>query len=279
MNGIVEDFKCLVYEQYQFKIVTKPQISKTKRMKKVKFLLSLSLIIFLMGNVHGQKKVALTTFYVSKHIGFDELGGNAALAASIASLSENPDFNLQPVLDNFYTTFTKDYAPQFPFELLPENEVIGNDKYKAYEGRYNESKDVDRSKLFQRYLTAEGYKPLQESIVKGEKSNQMQMVEMFKETADGVMFVSMGYDFVKKPVPFTAGVRAYVRIKVWNKEGKKVFSINEYGTSKESVAIVGGIPVMKTEKLLPLCESASEKLVADLNKKLKKKAAKAAKKL
>ena len=41
-----------------------------------------------------------------------------------------------------------------------------------------EDKDADRSKLFQRYLTPEGYKPLVESLTKGEKSNQMQMVKM-----------------------------------------------------------------------------------------------------
>ena len=241
-------------------------------------------ILFAVITVFGlqlfaQKKVALTSFWVSKHIGFEQLGGNAAMIASIASLAEDPNFNLQPVLDNFYNTFTNEYAKQFPFELLPENEVLENENYKNYEGRFNESKDEDRSKLFQRYLTPKTYKPLQESLIKGEKSNQMQMVEMFKETADGVMFVSMGYDFVKKPAPFTAGIRAFVRIKIWNKDGKRVFSINEYGTSKKTVAIVGGIPIMKPEKLLPLCESASEKLVADLNKKLKKVAAKSAKKL
>ena len=97
--------------------------------------------------------------------------------------------------------------------------------------------------------------------------------------ADGVMFVSMGYEFIKKTVPFTAGVRAFVRIKLWNKEGKKVFAINEYGISKKSVGIVGGIPLMKPEKLLPLCESASEKLVSDLSKKIGKVSKKAAKKL
>ena len=106
----------------------------------------------------------------------------------------------------------------------------------------------------------------------------MQMLKMFSD-ADGVMFVSMGYDFIKKPVPFTAGVRAFVRIKLWNKEGKKVFSINEFGTSKKSVGIVGGIPLMKPDKLLPLCESASEKLVKDLSKKISKVSKKAAKKL
>lgn len=244
-----------------------------------RFLLALLFVVSLPMTMMAQKKVALTTFWVSKHIGFSELGNGAGLAASIASLSEDPNFNLQPVLDNFYNTFMNEYAKQFPFEFLPEAEVLEKPEYMAYEGRFNEDKDVDRHKLFQRYLTPKTYKPLQESLFKGENSNQMQMVNMFSETADGIMFVSMGYDFVKKPAPFTAGIRAYVRIKIWNKEGKRVFTINEYGTSKQSVGIVGGIPIMKVEKLLPLCESASDKLVRDLNKKLGKIARKSAKKL
>jgi len=227
----------------------------------------------------GDKKVALTSFWVSKHIGFEELGGGAGLAAAIASLAEDPNFNLQPVLDNFYNTFMTDYAEQFPFDFLSEDEVLGKPEYQAYEGRFNESDDADRNLLMQQYLTPKTYKPLQESLIKGEKSNQMQMVNMFKENADGIMFVSMGYDFVKKPMPFTAGVRAYIRIKIWNKEGKRVLTINEYGTSKKTVAIVAGIPVMKPEQLLPLCESASEKLVSDLNKRLGKIAKKVSKKL
>lgn len=250
-------------------------------MKKTNVLCLIALFIGALSfNSYAQdKKVALTTFWVSKHIGFEELGGSAALVASISSLSEDPNFNLQPVLDNFYTAFTEEYAKQFPFELLPESEVIGKEEYKNFEGRFNEGNDADRNKLFQRFLTPEGYTPLQESLFKGEKSNQMEMVNMFKETADGVMFVSMGYDFVKKPAPFTAGIRAYVRIKIWNSEGKKVLTINEYGTSKKSVAIVAGIPIMSPEKLLPLCESASEKLVKDLSKKIGKVSKKCAKKL
>jgi hypothetical protein len=246
-------------------------------MKKIIFLFFACSFVMNLSVV-AQKKVALTTFWVSKHIGFQELGGNVGLAAAIASLCDDPNFNLQPVLDNFYKTFTEEYAKAFPFEIINEDDVIKKEEYIAYKGRFNESKDADRNKLFQRYLTPEGYKPLVESLFKGEKSNQMQMVKMFDD-ADGVMFVSMGYDFVKKAVPFTAGVRAFVRIKLWNKEGKKVFKINEFGTSKKSVPIVAGIPIMKPEKLLPLCESASEKLVQDLSKRLKKVAKKSAKKL
>jgi len=252
--------------------------TKTMRLSKL-FLLLMIFAISPFSFAGSKKKVALTTFWVSKHIGFEDLGGNAALAASIASLMEDPNFNLQPVLDDFYKTFTEEYAEQFPFELLSESEVLEHEAYQNYEGRFNEDEDVDRNKFFQRFLTPKTYKPLQESLFKGEKSNQMQMVEMFKDKADGVMFVSMGYDFVKKPAPFTAGVRAFVRIKIWNNEGKRVLSINEYGTSKKSVAIVGGIPIMDPDKLLPLCTSASEKLVKDLNKKIKKMTAKCAKKL
>ena len=243
-------------------------------------LLFLSLIILgITTPTFGQKKVAVTTFWVDKHIGFDKLDENAGGAAALASLLEDPRFNLQPVLDNFYNTFTKDYAKQFPFELMDEKDVIDTESYQNYETRWGEGNDKDRSLLFQRYLSVEGYKPMMESLInKGEKSNTMQMLNMFPE-ADGVMFVSMGYDFVKKAVPFTAGVQAYIKIKLWNREGKRVFVINELGTSKKSVGIVGGIPLMKAEKLLPLCESASEKLVADLSKKVKKISKKAAKKL
>lgn len=249
-------------------------------MKAIKLLV---LVAFLVPSTAGlfaqEKKVALTTFYVNKHIGFSEVGGGAGAVAAISSLMEDPNFNLQPVLDNFYKTFQEDFVPQFPFVLLPEEEVLQNPAYLAYEGRFNEEEDADRNIFLQLFLTAEGYKPLQESLFNNEKSNQMQMVEMYKETADGVMFVSMNYEFVKKMVPFTAGVRAYVRIKIWNKEGKKVVTIVEGATSDKSVAMVGGIPVMDPAKLLPMCEDASAELLEDLQKRLKKITKKAAKKL
>ena len=124
---------------------------------------------------------------------------------------------------------------QFPFELMKEEDVIKTEAYQNYETRWGEGNDKDRNKLFQRYLTPEGYKPMMESLRnKGENSNTMQMIKMFPD-ADGIMFVTMGYEFVKKPVPFTAGVQAYIKIKLWNKEAKRVFVIHEFGTSKKSV--------------------------------------------
>ena len=97
--------------------------------------------------------MAVTTFWVDKHIGLNNLRKFCWIAAAIASLLEDPRFNLQPVLDNFYNTFTKDYANQFPFELMDEKDVIETEAYQNYETRWGEGNDKDRSLLFQRYLT------------------------------------------------------------------------------------------------------------------------------
>ena len=92
-------------------------------MKKIT-LIMIVLSFGLNSRINSQKKVALTSFWVSKHIGFEQIGGNASLVAAIASLSEDPNFNLQPVLDNFYKTFTEDYSENFPFELMSEKGLI-----------------------------------------------------------------------------------------------------------------------------------------------------------
>ena len=237
-----------------------------------------AIALFLGTSVFAQKKVAVVTFYADKHIDFQALGGGAGLVAAIGSLSEDENFNLQPVLDNFHETFFKEYASQFPFELMAEEDVINNADYKAYDSRHGESNDEDRNKFLQRYLTYEGYKPMADNVLLKKNSNELAMLDIFKDV-DGVMFVNLEYAFVKKTVPFTAGIQAYVSVRLYNKEGKKVFKIRKAANSKKSVGIVAGIPIMSPDKLLPLCENATAEVIEDLNKKLKKIAAKSAKKL
>ena len=190
------------------------------------------LSIFVVSQVQAQKKkVAVVTFYVNKHIDFNSLGGGAALAGGIASLSEDPKFDLTSVLNNFHDVFFNEYAKVFPFDLLPESVVLSNDEYAEYVSNWGETKDEDRN------------------------------------------------GFVRKSMGLAAGIQAFVRMKIWNSEGEKVFKINELATSKKSVPMVAGVPVMKVDKLLPLCESASEELIEDLGKRIKKIASKSAKKL
>ena len=75
------------------------------------------------------------------------------------------------------------------------------------------------------------------------------------------------------------GVRTYINIDLFNKDAKKVFKLDEYATSKKSVALVSGAPVMNYDKLMPMCKNATEELLDDLNKKIPKIAKKVDKKL
>ena len=59
-------------------------------------------------------------------------------------------------------------------------------------------------------------------------------------------------------------------IDLFNKEAKKVFKMEEYATSKKSVPLINGVPIMTSEKVLPLCENATERLLEDLKKELPK---------
>ncbi|MFT5955964.1 MAG: hypothetical protein ACI8QD_002826 [Cyclobacteriaceae bacterium] len=74
-------------------------------------------------------------------------------------------------------------------------------------------------------------------------------------------------------------VRAFFNMVAYDNDGKKIFSIIEYGTSKNSVPSVLGVPVLKLEKIMPMCQSASDKLMADLQKDLGKIVKKTAKKM
>src|SRR5690606_4020656 len=99
------------------------------------------------------------TIYADKYIDFSQLNGTAALVASIGKLSEDPNFNLQPIVNNFHDLFFETLVKGFPFEFLPENDVLNNPAYQAYESKGQETSDAERSKLFQRYTTYPGYKP------------------------------------------------------------------------------------------------------------------------
>jgi hypothetical protein len=249
-----------------------------------KALLFLSLLVIASTSVFAQKKkVAVVTFYVDKNINFSGLNENAALAGAVASLAEDPNFDLNSALNQFHDAFFGELAKSMPFELIDEGIVINNEAYKSYDNIGTDAADEDK-KLFQHYIAYEGYKPLIEvAKVSNDKYRaELQMLEIFGDEVDGVMFVRLDYSFIQKLAvggTGTAGIAAWTRIKLWNKDGDKVFAKNEQGTSKKSVPIAGGIPVMKPAKIQDLCESATEKLISDLKKKLPKTVKKIDKKL
>jgi hypothetical protein len=225
--------------------------------------------------VFGQdKKVAVVTFGVNRYVGTRDLANGASIAAGIASLAKNPNFKLEGVLDNFYSVFFNEYAQSFPFKLLPETQVLENEQYKNY-------KTVDTTSYSYKFqLLKKGYNNLAVSILYKKDINKM--IEIFGNESDGYMFVNLEFEFAPK-VAFggmgTAGISAYANISIWNKEGKKVVSIYEFATSKGTVPLIAGVPAIKLEQILPLCQDASDRLLSDLKGKLPKIIKKANEKL
>jgi len=245
-------------------------------MKSKMFLTVAAGMLLLVASAFSQarKKVAVVTFYCDKWIDMTDLGsGTASMVSSMGTLTEDPDFDLKPVLTKFHDVFFNEYAKSFPFDLIPESEVISDPAYMAYESKWGETEDKDRNKLMQRYEVVPGYKPLTEVWGKDENKNEMRMLELFGDRVDGVMFVYLDFSFTPKVAiggMGTCGVKGFCRMKLWDKEGKKVFAVNEFANSKKTVGMVAGIPTISTREILPMCNDASDQVIEDLRKRIGK---------
>ncbi len=223
----------------------------------------------------AQQEVATVNFTVSKIIGSGNLGGGAAFIKDVMSLADDPNFDLQPVLDNFYDAYMNELSGEFPFSMTSQEEVTSNPDYAAY------VTNLDRfDSLINLSLTPEGYKLLQRPILGANQRDKDAMLQIFS-SKDGVIFVYITFEFNLFTVMGvgTAKINAIFNMICYNKEGKKVFSINQTGTSSKGVTAVGGIPIMKLEKIQPMCESAAADLLDEIRGKLPKIIRKSAKKL
>ncbi|MFL5728408.1 MAG: hypothetical protein ACJ75J_02870 [Cytophagaceae bacterium] len=220
----------------------------------------------------GDKKVALVTFYCDKKI------GGTGLGTVTESLMNDPNFNLQPTVEKAYTRFITEFAKDFPFKLEEKSFVTGNKAYQDYKSKFL----WDTTKGFNK-LAGLQYAVVPDfvfaypagSTLKDEKRDECNMLKIFN-TSDGVMFVRLDYEIEPRMQGLAAGVTAYITFELFDKSCNKVFRIREYGKSTKKVPAVAGIPVMKSEKIQPLCEDATDVLFKELQTKLPKIAKKSA---
>jgi hypothetical protein len=236
-------------------------------------------MVFLLLSVQlfaQDKKIALVSLYCDKKI------GGTGLGTAIESLINDPSFNLKPLVDKSYDRFVNDFAKDFPFKLIDNAEIVSNEEYKNFKSRWMQDTTRTVSKLsgFQ-FVTAKdmtfAYGDLL-PLVKDENEDRCIMAKIFPN-ADGILFVSMDYEFESRIMGLGAGITAYLNMFLYDKKCDKVFRIREYGKSKGKVPAVAGIPVMDPKKITPLCEDATEVLFEELAGKLGKIVKKSAKNL
>lgn len=228
-------------------------------MKKILFALT---VLFALNSYSQNKKVAVVSFYTNKTIGLSALGLGGL--ASVTDLGNNPNFNLSPILEKFHNEFFTVYSKQFPFELLPENEIIQKKEYLEFTPKFDKKEDTS-------IINYPGYQYIYDGINGG--TNEVAIAKIFNEVADGVLFTEIHFDLQKG---FGMGgttslkMRANARISLYDKTGKKIFAFTEGEDSKKTGIMVGGIPILTPEKILPMCESALTELMKDLDDRIKK---------
>jgi hypothetical protein len=259
-------------------------------MNKMKKLFYLSFIFFLVANItFGQKKrVAVVTFYADKYINANKIEEGSRQATYEKTKEDDPRFDLRPILEEFHETFMKKYVKEFPFEVVPENDIISNPMYMAYKGLdgiedQDEMDDMSEA-INDRFIAIDGYNVLLTggNMLRSWRTESHLVKILEDENIDGVLFVSMSYAWEPK-IAFgglgNAGIRSYINMDLFDKEAKKVFKLEEFATSKKGVALVSGAPILNYDKLMPMCKNATEELLDDLSKKLPKYVKKVDKKL
>lgn len=233
-------------------------------MNKRPLLLVLLAAILLPATMMAQaKKVALASFYCDKKV-------QGSAADIVESLINDPNFNLQGTVDKAYERFTTEFVKDFPFEMVDYNEVINAPGYRDFKSvvLFDTSKGVNKAMGIQ-YVRA---KELVLAYGGPTLMSQTDPCNMSKiiPTPDGLMFVSMDYEFDSRAMGFAVGIKAYITISLFDKKCDKVFRIRENAVSKSKVPGVKGIPVMDPAKILPMCEEATDALFEDLKGRLGK---------
>jgi len=234
-----------------------------------KFIYPFLILFAVSGVAFAQtKNVAVVSFYINKQIDVSEFGAPAYLA--VKKLTDDPNFNLAPLLTSFHNEFFNNYSKNLPFALLPEDQITRNEAYKAYVPVGIAGSGLLDANNF--ILPFNGYKIFLRLVGHDNENN---MLKLFPQ-ADGVMSVAINFKLIK--VGFggmgVVKVDAKATISLYNKAGEKVFIIEEDEKSKSVSPMVAGAPVMSPEKIIPMCESAMGELMTTLQKDLPKMAKK-----
>jgi hypothetical protein len=234
-------------------------------MKKSLLFIPVLLMLLSIGSYAQTKKVAVVTFYINKQIDLSEFTA-AKDVDMVSKLSDDPKFNLAPLLNNFHSKFFNSYSSTFPFQLLPEAQVTGNDAYKDFVPAGDSTNGAYNNRHY--YLPVDGYKVIPPYI---SHANERQLIKIFNQ-CDGVMKVRVYFKLVKYGVAGLGVVKieAHSDISLYNKDGDEVFSIKEAAKSKNMNTLTGGIPVMSPERILPMCQSAMDELIETVRRDLPK---------
>lgn len=235
-------------------------------MRTIKTVVFVFAFLLLAGAASAQiKKGALISVFGDRN-----LSDNPLDTKIYETLMKDSSFNLTPIVNKFDQTIREKFLPQFPFPFLAKDEVIKS-------AGYPELKELTRwAKESWSTTSADGYVPIAAFGIADDTDAIKKSFEVVQQGVEGVMIAYINFNI------YNAGgfgpmskskVYAYVNLKIFNKDGKRIFKVKERASSDMGVLAVGGI-ITDTKKVMPMIESAADNLLKDMNTVLPKALAK-----
>ncbi|MEX1188836.1 MAG: hypothetical protein WED33_06215 [Bacteroidia bacterium] len=191
------------------------------------------------------------------------------------ALMKDSSFNLVPIVNKFDVTIRETFLPQFPFPFLDKSEVVDADGYPEIKELTRWAKNDWSTTPADKYVSIAAYG------IADDNDAIAKSFEILGDEIDGVMIAYINFNI------YDAGgvgplakkkVYAYVNIKIFDRQGNRIFKLKERASSDKGVLSVSGI-ITDLDKVLPMIESASNNLLEDMVKKLPKSLNKMAKKI
>lgn len=186
------------------------------------------------------------------------------------AMMKDSSFNLTPIVNKFDKTIRENFLTQFPFPFLAKDQVVTAAGYGDLKGLTRWAKESWST------TPADGYVPIAAFGIADDTEAIKKSFEVVQQGVDGVMICYINFNI------YNAGgfgpmakskVYAYVNMKIFNKDGKRIFKVKEKASSDMGVLAVGGI-ITDVKKVMPMIESAANNLMKDMETVLPKALAK-----
>lgn len=246
-------------------------------MKKMLLIAAALFGMIAVTQTHAQvKKAAIISVFGNKN-----LSDNPLETKVFEELLKDSSFDISGTVMDFEKIIMDEMVPRFTFPFTPKEEVVNNAAYQALSpSLVSDEEEGSLEDWFNPYVPADGYKNIAAFGIWNDKKSIEACFEMFPDV-DAVMIAYVDfnlYDAVGAMGMSSKKVYAYCNIKMFDRDGKRIFKLKERASSRSGVMAVGGF-VTSPDKLKPMIAEASEELLIDMQKKIVKSVEKMAKKL
>ena len=151
------------------------------------------------------------------------------------ALLKDSSFDISGTVIKFEKIIDEKMVPVFSFPFMDKEEVVSNNEYQNVKSTLIKADTDNSHHLLTPYIPAEGYKSLAAFGIVNDKKAIAKCFEIFPDV-DAVMIAYINYNLYDAAGAMgmtSKKVYAYCNIKMFNKEGKRIFKLKERASSKK----------------------------------------------